>query len=248
MLLKVDCLPNAVGKQPSIPLINLGRKWMFLLMHEDDDDDESCPWMAASQQHKVENQRLVSIYKIYHDWSPWGSCLSYGNIGAMSLLAKLFWPHALVDAHPPSGTLMFIRRHQPRSSRHVIKQVWNCIYILAILQDRSSGQWKIVNAGLVYSHAADAWCKYGACRCIYLLLLYIFYFQYHREFIFYSQYHRELARLVSGEVRSKLVARHGWFCNPVDEVRDGKMRPGLRCSTKVSRDCSNSLFSLVSCV
>ena len=27
MLLKVDCLPNAVGKQPSIPLIYLGRKW-----------------------------------------------------------------------------------------------------------------------------------------------------------------------------------------------------------------------------
>ena len=26
MLLKVDCLPNAVGKQPSIPLIHLGRK------------------------------------------------------------------------------------------------------------------------------------------------------------------------------------------------------------------------------
>ena len=24
MLLKVDCLPNAVGKQPSIPLIYLG--------------------------------------------------------------------------------------------------------------------------------------------------------------------------------------------------------------------------------
>ena len=24
---KVDCLPNAVGKQPSIPLIYLGRKW-----------------------------------------------------------------------------------------------------------------------------------------------------------------------------------------------------------------------------
>ena len=27
MLLKVDCLPNAFGKQPSIPLIDLGRKW-----------------------------------------------------------------------------------------------------------------------------------------------------------------------------------------------------------------------------
>ena len=27
ILLKVDCLPNAVGKQPSIPLIYLGRKW-----------------------------------------------------------------------------------------------------------------------------------------------------------------------------------------------------------------------------
>ena len=27
MLLKVDCLLNAVGKQPSIPSIDLGRKW-----------------------------------------------------------------------------------------------------------------------------------------------------------------------------------------------------------------------------
>ena len=27
MLLKVDCLSNDVGKQLSIPLINLGRKW-----------------------------------------------------------------------------------------------------------------------------------------------------------------------------------------------------------------------------
>ena len=27
MLLKIDCLPYAVGKQPSIPSINLGRKW-----------------------------------------------------------------------------------------------------------------------------------------------------------------------------------------------------------------------------
>ena len=29
MLLRVDCLPNAVGKQLSIPLIDLGRKWML---------------------------------------------------------------------------------------------------------------------------------------------------------------------------------------------------------------------------
>ena len=35
MLLKVDCLPNAVGKQPSIPLIYLGRKWTVTT----DDDD-----------------------------------------------------------------------------------------------------------------------------------------------------------------------------------------------------------------
>ena len=27
--LKAGCLPCAVGKQPSIPLINLGRKWAF---------------------------------------------------------------------------------------------------------------------------------------------------------------------------------------------------------------------------
>ena len=26
---RADCLPYAVGKQPSIPLINLGRKWML---------------------------------------------------------------------------------------------------------------------------------------------------------------------------------------------------------------------------
>ena len=32
MLLKVNCLPNAVGKQPSIPLNNLGRKWTLKLM------------------------------------------------------------------------------------------------------------------------------------------------------------------------------------------------------------------------
>ena len=32
MLLKVDCLPNAVGKQPSIPLIYLGRKMDVKLM------------------------------------------------------------------------------------------------------------------------------------------------------------------------------------------------------------------------
>ena len=32
MLLKVDCLPNAVGKQPSIPLIDLGRKWTMMIM------------------------------------------------------------------------------------------------------------------------------------------------------------------------------------------------------------------------
>ena len=29
MLLKGDCRPNAVGKQPSILLIDLGRKWTF---------------------------------------------------------------------------------------------------------------------------------------------------------------------------------------------------------------------------
>ena len=37
MLLKVDCLPNAVGKQPSIPLINLEKivdvKLMMMMIH-----------------------------------------------------------------------------------------------------------------------------------------------------------------------------------------------------------------------
>ena len=32
MLLKVNCLPNAVGKQPSIPLINLGVDVKLMMM------------------------------------------------------------------------------------------------------------------------------------------------------------------------------------------------------------------------
>ena len=32
MLLNGDCLSNAVGKQPSIPLIDLGRKPMMMMM------------------------------------------------------------------------------------------------------------------------------------------------------------------------------------------------------------------------
>ena len=32
MLLKADCLPNTVGKQPSIPLIYLGKKMDVKLM------------------------------------------------------------------------------------------------------------------------------------------------------------------------------------------------------------------------
>ena len=41
MLLKVDCLPYAVGKQPSIPLIYLGRKWTLNDDDDDDDDDDT---------------------------------------------------------------------------------------------------------------------------------------------------------------------------------------------------------------
>ena len=40
MSLKVGCLPYAVGKQPSKPLINLGRKWTDDDDDDDDDDDE----------------------------------------------------------------------------------------------------------------------------------------------------------------------------------------------------------------
>ena len=38
-LLKVGCLRYAVGRQPSTPLINLGRTWT-LIDDDDDDDDE----------------------------------------------------------------------------------------------------------------------------------------------------------------------------------------------------------------
>ena len=40
MLLMVDCLPYAVAKQPSIPLIKLGRKWTWNGETDDDDGDE----------------------------------------------------------------------------------------------------------------------------------------------------------------------------------------------------------------
>ena len=40
MLLKVDCLPNAVGKQPSIPLIHLGSKYGCQTDDADFDDDD----------------------------------------------------------------------------------------------------------------------------------------------------------------------------------------------------------------
>ena len=38
LALKAGCLPYAVGKQPSIPLINLGRKMDSKMMMIDDDD------------------------------------------------------------------------------------------------------------------------------------------------------------------------------------------------------------------
>ena len=41
-------------------------------------------WMAASQQHKVDNQPpLADFHKIYLDLSHSGSCI-HGNIGAYS--------------------------------------------------------------------------------------------------------------------------------------------------------------------
>ena len=51
MLLKVDCLPNAVGKQPSIPLIYLGRKWTLNWWWW---------WWMASQGGEVEGAKSIS--------------------------------------------------------------------------------------------------------------------------------------------------------------------------------------------
>ena len=41
MSLKVGCLPYAVVKQPSIPLINLGKNGHFADDDDDDNDDYS---------------------------------------------------------------------------------------------------------------------------------------------------------------------------------------------------------------
>ena len=38
--LKAGCLPHAVGKQPSMPLIDLERTWMLNDDDDDDDDDD----------------------------------------------------------------------------------------------------------------------------------------------------------------------------------------------------------------
>ena len=57
MLLKVDCLPNTVGKQPSIPLIDLGRKSTLT-----DDDDE---FKIATPTFKVlKFQKPAYIYDL----------------------------------------------------------------------------------------------------------------------------------------------------------------------------------------
>ena len=51
-MLTVDCLPNAVGKQPSMPLINLGRKWHKADDDDDDDDDEFNIFQIITSDHK----------------------------------------------------------------------------------------------------------------------------------------------------------------------------------------------------
>ena len=38
-MLKIGCLPYAVGKQPSIPSINLGKNGQKWTLNDDDDDD-----------------------------------------------------------------------------------------------------------------------------------------------------------------------------------------------------------------
>ena len=52
MLLKVDCLPNAIGKQLSIPLINLGST--------DDDDDDAAA--ADDDYDDTIDNGIVNIY------------------------------------------------------------------------------------------------------------------------------------------------------------------------------------------
>ena len=64
MLLKVDCLPNAVGKQPPIRLINLRRKWTLFKADDDDDDAD-------------DDQLFIRILLTEHIWiyMPFKNCM-----------------------------------------------------------------------------------------------------------------------------------------------------------------------------
>ena len=63
MLLKVDCLPNAFGKQPSIPLIYLERKWMsnWWCWWEIDKEKRE---RVGEREREREREREAGVYRI----------------------------------------------------------------------------------------------------------------------------------------------------------------------------------------
>ena len=61
MLLKVDCLPYAVGKQPSIPLIYLGRKWTLNWWW----------WSEYFERYAPTTQVCLELQTVIVKWNVW---------------------------------------------------------------------------------------------------------------------------------------------------------------------------------
>ena len=128
MLLKVDCLPNAVGKQPSIPLINLGRKWTL---------GRWCWWfpvevVLCSQSEYQRIREIISFWwtSLYEpncsltDCPEWSTCPGKSNwpLVTHALQFRLEWSQGpkfrslTLSLHSSIGSwysIVYIRCDQP---------------------------------------------------------------------------------------------------------------------------------------
>ena len=99
MLLKVDCVHNAVGKQPSIPLIDLWRKWMlnwwwwwWLIQRQVDPGCTSASWTSkdASSTAFNTNSSLWFYCAIYSRFGDGFRLLSIWRLLTGHLFTRLF--------------------------------------------------------------------------------------------------------------------------------------------------------------
>ena len=95
-LLKVGCLPDAVGKQPSIPLINLGRtwtlNWWWWWWYN---DIRGSPASVVNQHYMLVfnlKSTIVSLYNVMNKFKKWAEGKSaLAQKWSKSLDLVVFW-------------------------------------------------------------------------------------------------------------------------------------------------------------